>query len=52
MRKCINGEYFDMTDDEIAQEIRNPNDLVNIPPSINERLEALEQAMLDVICGV
>ncbi len=49
MRKCINGQYFDMTAEELAALSAPPEGLTDAPPSTEERLEALELAMLELI---
>ena len=41
MRKWVDGQYADMT----------PEISTTAPPSTEERLEALEAAMLELICG-
>lgn len=51
MRKCVNGEYSDMTAEEIAAIEPPPGDIAPVEPSTDERLNALEQAMLDLILG-
>lgn len=51
MHKCVNGEYFDMTDEEIAALEMPPEDITAAQPSAEERLAALEAAMLELICG-
>lgn len=51
MHKCVNGEYFDMTAEEIAVMETPPEDVEEAQPSAEERLEALEAAMLELICG-
>lgn len=49
MRKCENGTYRDMTAEEIA-EIQSAVDTeVTEKVTIEDRLEALESAMMEVI---
>ncbi len=49
MRKCVNGQYFDMTAEELAVLSTPPEGLTAVLPSTEERLEALELAMLELI---
>lgn len=43
MKKCVNGKYFDMTEEEIKALCEDTE------PTFEERLEALESAMLEQI---
>lgn len=51
MRQCVDGKYVDMTYEEIAELDTPPEDITEEKPSAEERLEALEAAMLELICG-
>ena len=51
MRQWIDGKYVDMTDEEIAALEMPPEDITSAQPSAEERLAALESAMLELICG-
>mgnify|MGYP004480101439 FL=1 len=51
MRKWVDGQYADMTAEEIAAIQTPPEISTTAPPSTEERLEALEAAMLELICG-
>ncbi len=51
MRKWIDGQYADMTAEEIAASQTPPEVSTAAPPSTEERLEALEAALLELICG-
>ena len=51
MRQWIDGKYVDMTDEEIAALEMPPEDITAAQPSAEERLAALEAAMLELICG-
>ena len=51
MRQWIDGKYVDMTDEEIAALEMPPEDITSAQPSAEERLAALEAAMLELICG-
>lgn len=48
MRKWVDGQYADMTAEEIAAIQTPPEISTTAPPSTEERLEA---AMLELICG-
>lgn len=52
MRQWVDGKYVDITDEEIAELYMPPDDITEAQPSTEERLEALEAAMLELICGV
>ena len=49
MKKCINGIYVEMTSEEIAELEKLATETVNIPPTEAERLEALEQAFMELV---
>ena len=53
MRKCVNGKYMDMTEEEILemQKARTEHERAEAmrPPTSEERLEALEMAMLEML---
>lgn len=51
MRQWVDGKYVDMTDEEIAALEMPPEDITESQPSAEERLAALEAAMLELICG-
>lgn len=51
MRQWVDGKYVDMTDEDIADLYMPPDDITEAQPSTEERLEALEAAMLEIICG-
>lgn len=46
MKKYVDGEYIEMTAEEIA-EMENTNDLIVVEPTIIERLEAIEAVLLE-----
>ncbi len=52
MKKCVNGKYIEMTEAEIAeQEAKRKEmaeELKNLPPNKDERLEAVEMAILEL----
>ena len=49
MKKCINGIYVEMTTEEIAELEKLATESVNTPPTETERLEALEQAFMELV---
>ena len=51
MRQWVDGKYVDMTDEEIAALEMSPEEITSEQPSAEERLAALEAAMLELICG-
>lgn len=51
MRQWVDGKYVDMTAEEIATLETPPEDVPAEQPSAEERLEALEAAMLELIFG-
>lgn len=46
MKKYVDGEYIEMTAEEIA-EMEKMNELVTVEPTVLERLEAIEAAILE-----
>lgn len=49
MKKCINGEYIEMTPSEIAEFEAMAAEQPVPEPTAEERLEALEEAMLELL---
>lgn len=53
MKKWLNGKFVDMTDEEItakkAEDERLAKEQKNTPPTETERLEALEQAFMELV---
>lgn len=49
MKKCINGEYIEMTPEEIAELEAMAAEVPAPEPTTEERLEALEEAMLELL---
>lgn len=49
MKKCINGEYIEMTPEEIAELEAMAAKVPAPEPTTEERLEALEEAMLELL---
>lgn len=49
MKKCINGEYIEMTPEEIAEFEAMVAEQPAPEPTAEERLEALEEAMLELL---
>lgn len=49
MKKCINGEYIEMTPEEIAELEALAAEMPAPEPTAEERLEALEEAMLELL---
>lgn len=53
MKKYENGQYVEMTPEEIAEmkaeAERMAEELKNTPPTETERLEALEQAFMELV---
>ena len=47
MKKYVNGEYIDMTAEEV--EALNSSETVEIPPTTEERLEAIEALLLEEV---
>lgn len=48
MKICINGIYRDMTAEELAEYKAKAEEQKNVPPTEAERLEAIEQAILEL----
>ena len=52
MKKYVNGQYIEMTEEEIAEfnaeAERMAEELKNAPPTEAERLEAVEMAILEL----
>lgn len=50
MKKCVNGEYIELTAEEIAEFQAESEcmakEMKNLPPTMEERMEALESAMI------
>lgn len=51
MRQWVDGKYVDMTAGEIAELETPPEDAAAAQPTAEQRLQALEMAMLDLIMG-
>lgn len=49
MKKCINGEYIEMTPEEIAELEAMMAEQPVPEPTAEERLAALEEAMLELL---
>lgn len=49
MKKCVNGEYIDLTAEEIDELQAVANNQPIPEPTMEERLEALESAMLELM---
>lgn len=49
MKKCINGEYIEMTPEEIAEFKAMAAEMPAPEPTAEERLTALEDAMLELL---
>lgn len=49
MKKCINGEYIEMTSEEIAEFETMAAEQPVPEPTAEERLAALEEAMLELL---
>lgn len=49
MKKCINGEYIEMTPEEIAEFEAMVAEQPAPEPTAEERLAALEDAMLELL---
>lgn len=49
MKKCINGEYIEMTPEEIAKVEAMAAEQPVPEPTAEERLAALEEAMLELL---
>ncbi len=51
MKKLVNGQYLDMTAEEIAALNALAEEVAPAEPTAEERLAALEAAMLELITG-
>lgn len=49
MKKCINGEYIEMTPEEVAELEAMAAEQPVPEPTAEERLAALEEAMLELL---
>lgn len=49
MKKCINGKYIEMTPEEIAELETMAAEQPAPEPTAEERLAALEEAMLELL---
>lgn len=49
MKKCINGEYIEMTPEEVAELEAMAAEMPAPEPTAEERLAALEDAMLELL---
>ena len=49
MKKYINGKYIEMTPEEIAEREALAQNMPTPPPTAEERLDALESAMLELM---
>lgn len=49
MKKCINGEYIEMTPEEIAELEALAAEQPASEPTEEERIAALEEAMLELL---
>lgn len=49
MKKCINGEYIEMTPEEITELEAMTAEMPAPEPTAEERIEALEEAMLELL---
>lgn len=49
MKKYVNGQYIEMTPEEIAEFEALAHDAPVPPPTAEERIEALESAVLDIM---
>lgn len=49
MKKCINGEYIEMTPEEIAELEAMAAEQPAPEPTAEERIAALEEAMLELL---
>lgn len=48
MRKIVNGQYIEMTTEEIAEYNKVAEEHKNTPPTEAERLAAIEMAILEL----
>lgn len=49
MKKFINGKYVDLTAEEIAEMERLQTEMPEQEPTLEERLEAIEAAVLEML---
>lgn len=49
MKKFINGKYIEMTPDEIAELEALAQENPLMPPTIEERIDAMESAVLEIL---
>lgn len=49
MKKCINGEYIEMSPEEVAELEAMAAEMPAPEPTAEERLAALEEAMLELL---
>lgn len=49
MKKYVNGKYIEMTAEEIAEMERLQSEMPEPEPTAEERLAALEEAMLEML---
>jgi len=47
MKKYVNGEYLDMTEEEIAELMADRETATEQEPTLLERIEAIESAILE-----
>lgn len=55
VKKYVNGKYIELTAEEIAEfqaeTERMAEEMKNLPPSMEERMEAIESAFLALLGG-
>lgn len=51
MKKWVNGKIIEMTAEEIAAQEEYKKKLASQPPTYEDRLSALESALLEMITG-
>lgn len=55
VKKYVNGKYIELTAEEIAEfqaeSERMEEEMKNLPPSMEERMEAIESAFLALLGG-
>jgi len=49
MKKCVNGEYLEMTEEEIAELLADRETATEQEPTLLERIEAIEEAILEEV---
>ena len=56
MKKYVNGQYIELTPEEIAsiqEEAKRAEEVAkNLPPTIEERLAAMESALIALMGGI